>query len=84
MLGVEQYPVETGIRNDFSRDVAAQARPQTDLELARGQSPLENVSLKFRHVFFLRRHYPSMRAIQPSQTHQLHIEAGDDRMPAVA
>ena len=47
MLGVEQEPVEAGVRDDLGGDRAAQAAPQPDLKLALGDGVLERVT---RHV----------------------------------
>ena len=47
MLGVEQDPVETGIADELGGDVAAQARPQADLQFAGGDRVLEGVVLEF-------------------------------------
>src|SRR6185437_11545131 len=49
VLGVEQDPVETAVRNDFRCNVAAQARPQADLKFALGERVFEVVALHFRH-----------------------------------
>jgi hypothetical protein len=54
MFGVEQDPVEAAIGNDFGRDVAAQARPQADLQFAGGERVLEGVAGHVRHMKFLR------------------------------
>ncbi len=48
MLGVEQDPVEAAVGNDLGGDVAAQARPQADLQFAGGEGVLEGVALRIR------------------------------------
>jgi hypothetical protein len=45
MLGVEQQPVEAAVAHDVRRDVAAQAAPQADLQLAGGDGVLEGIAV---------------------------------------
>jgi hypothetical protein len=43
VLGIEQNPVESGVRKDFDHQMARQAVPQPDLQPAGVQRPLEGV-----------------------------------------
>ncbi len=44
VLAVEEQPVEAGVAHDVCRDIAAQAAPQADLQLAGGDRMLEGVA----------------------------------------
>src|SRR5271170_4122332 len=50
MLGVEQQPVEAAVADDVRRNVAAQAAPQADLQLAGGDGVLEGIAGEVHRV----------------------------------
>jgi hypothetical protein len=56
MFGIEKNPVKPAVGNHLGSNIAAQARPETDLQFSGGKRVLEGVTWHVRHdVLFLSR-----------------------------